>query len=74
MVPPLTYQLGVAGAGGTTPITPLVDFHVPIDGGQRAFVVAAGDVFPEKGEQHFRLMVIDTATSPWSIAEIQPNP
>jgi hypothetical protein len=73
MVPPLTYQLGVAGAGGSTPITPLVDFHVPIDGGQRAFVVAAGDVFPEKGEAHFRLMVIDTATQPWSIAEISPN-
>lgn len=74
MVPPLTYQLGVAGAGGSTPVTPLVDFHVPIDGGQRAFVVAAGDVFPETTEQGFRLIVVDTATSPWSVAEIAPNP
>ncbi|MBC8068893.1 MAG: hypothetical protein IAG13_11215 [Deltaproteobacteria bacterium] len=32
MVPPLSDQLGVAGAGGSTPIR------------QRAFVIAAGDV------------------------------
>jgi hypothetical protein len=74
MVPPLTYQLGVAGAGGSTPITPLVDFHVPVDAGQRAFVVAAGDVFPEGGEEHFRLIAVDTATSPWSVASVDPNP
>lgn len=74
MVPPLTYQLGVAGAGGATPITPLVDFHVPVDAGQRAFVVAAGDVFPESTEAHFRLIAVDTATNPWSIASIDPNP
>lgn len=74
MVPPLTYQIGIAGAGATPPLSPLVDFHVPIDAGQRAFVVAAGDVFPESTEQHFRLLAIDTAASPWSIATIMPNP
>lgn len=74
MVPPLTYQLGVAGAGGSAPITPLVDFHVPIDGGQRAFVVAAGDVSPEASERGFELIVVDTATTPWSLAAITPNP
>lgn len=74
MVPPLTYQLGVAVAGANTPITPLVDFHVPIDGGQRAFVVAAGDVIPESTEQGFGLIVVDTATSPWTVAAIAPNP
>lgn len=74
MVPPLTYQIGIAGAGSNPPISPLVDFHVPIDGGQREFVVAAGDVFPESTEQHFRLFAVDTATSPWQIAAIMPNP
>lgn len=74
MVPPLTYQLGVAVAGASTPITPLVDFHVPVDGGQRAFVVAAGDVIPEAQEHGFGLFVVDTATSPWTVTPIDPNP
>ena len=73
-VPPLTYQIGLAGAGQPTPILPLLDFHVPIEQGQRLFAVAAGDAFPEHGEAHFRLLAVDTATTPWSVAAILPNP
>jgi hypothetical protein len=73
-VQPLTYQIGLAGAGQPTPIQPLLDFHVPIEAGQRLFTVAAGDAFPEGFEAHFRLLAVDTASSPWSVAEILPNP
>jgi hypothetical protein len=73
MVQPLTYQIGVAGAGQPTPILPLLDFHVPVEAGQRLFAVAAGDAFPEGLEAHFRLLAVDTASSPWSVGEINPN-
>ena len=65
-VQPLTYQIGLAAAGQATPIHPLLDFHVPIEAGQRLFTVAAGDAFPEGFEAPFRLLAVDTATSPWS--------
>lgn len=74
VVQPLTYQIGLAAAGQPTPIHPLLDFHVPIEAGQRLFTVAAGDAFPEGFEAPFRLLAVDTATSPWSVAEILPNP
>lgn len=74
MVQPLTYQIGFAAAGTPTPIHPLVDFHVPADSGARAFVVAAGDLLPESTEAGFRLLVVDTSSSPWQIGSILPNP
>ncbi|HET6584765.1 MAG TPA: DUF4397 domain-containing protein, partial [Nannocystaceae bacterium] len=73
MVQPLTYQIGIASAGQPTPILPLLDFHVPVEAGQRLFVVAAGDAFPEGLEAHFRLLAVDTAASPWTVGAIDPN-
>ncbi len=72
-VQPLTYQIGVAGAGAPTPLSPIADFHVPAEAGFRGWVIAAGDLSPETTEEHFRLMVVDTTTGPWSVAELMPN-
>ena len=72
-VQPLTYQVGVAGAGGAMPIHPLADFHLPAEAGFRGWVVAAGDLLPETTEEPFRLLVVDSSASPWSVAELLPN-
>ncbi len=74
MVQPLTYQIGFAGAGASAPIHPVVDFHVPAEPGERGFVIAAGDLAPEGFEAGFRLLVVDTATNPWSLTSVAPNP
>ncbi len=74
LVEPLTYQLGFAAAGMSLPIHPLVDFHVPLEDGERAFVVAAGDLIPDAAEETFRLLLVDTAKTPWSLVTIDPNP
>lgn len=70
---PLTYQVGVAAAGQATPLLPIADFHVPAEAGVRGWVVAAGDLTPETNEESFRLMVVDSSTTPWSVTELMPN-
>jgi hypothetical protein len=47
-------------------------FHVTTAPGLRAFAVASGS-FTGKG-QTLRLLVVDTATSPWSVSTIHPQP
>lgn len=72
-VQPLTYQIGLAPAGGAMPLHPVADFHLPAQAGFRGWVVAAGDLSPETTEESFRLLAVDTATAPWSITELLPN-
>ncbi|MCA9652124.1 MAG: DUF4397 domain-containing protein [Myxococcales bacterium] len=66
-VQPFTYQIGMAASGAPLPLTPVASFHVDAYEGLRAFIVAAGDLSPELGEAPFRLLSIDTATTPWTV-------
>lgn len=66
-----TIPLGVTPAGSND--TVVASFHVVATAGLRAFAVAAGSLSPEKGES-FRLLVVDTQTTPWAVATIHPQP
>jgi uncharacterized protein DUF4397 len=66
-----TLPVGVAPAG--QPATVVASFHVSTLAGQRAFAIAAGALDPMNG-QSFRLLVVDTSTSPWSAGTIFPQP
>jgi hypothetical protein len=63
--------LGVTPADANS--TVVASFHVTTAAGLRAFAIASGALSSEKGES-FRLLVVDTATSPWSVATIHPQP
>ncbi len=69
-VTPLTYPVGVAPAGTDHP---LASFHIAAEAGARSFIIAAGDLTPEGSEVPFRLLGVDTSTSPWSVASILAN-
>lgn len=66
-----TLPIGVTPANANN--TVVASFHVTTAPGMRAFAIASGALAPEKG-QSFRLLVVDTATSPWSVATIHPQP
>lgn len=66
-----TLPLGVTPADANS--TVVASFHVTTTPGLRAFAIAAGALSPANGES-FRLLVVDTATSPWSVATIHPQP
>ncbi len=66
-IQPFTYQIGLAAAGNELPLSPVASFHVDAYEGLRSFIVAAGDLSPEAGEAHFRLLSVDTSTSPWTV-------
>jgi hypothetical protein len=51
----------------------VASFHVGLTASTRAFAVAAGALNPDNGET-FRLLVVDTAASPWSLTTLQPIP
>lgn len=66
-----TLPLGVTPAGANS--TVVASFHVTTAPGLRAFAIASGALSAKKGES-FRLLVVNTQTSPWSVATIQPQP
>jgi len=68
---PGTVPIGVAPAG--SPSTVVASFHVPITAGSRAFGIAAGALDPSAGAS-FRLLAVETATTPWAVATIHPQP
>jgi hypothetical protein len=68
-----TYEIGVAAAGNTPPLSPIATFDVPVGEAARAFVVAAGDLTTEGDEEGFRLFAIDTVAFPWTATEINAN-
>ena len=72
-VQPLTYQVGLAAAGGAMPLHPIVDFHVPVEAGFRGWVIAAGDAFPEFAEHPIELVAVDTSVSPWTATRLPAN-
>jgi hypothetical protein len=69
----LTYQVGLAAAGGSMPLHPIVDFHVPVQAGFRGWVIAAGDAFPELAEHPIELVAVDTSTAPWTATRLSAN-
>jgi len=58
-----------AGANGTV----VASFHLQTTAGVRAFGVAAGALDASNG-QSFRLLVVDTAATPWSVSTVHPQP
>jgi hypothetical protein len=72
-VQPLTYQVGLAAAGGAMPLHPIVDFHVPVGAGFRGWVIAAGDAFPDATEHPIELIAVDTSVSPWTATRLSSN-
>lgn len=70
-VQPFTYQIGLAASGSPLPLSPIASYHVDAYAGLRAFVVAAGDLGPDGDEAGFRLLAVDTATTPWSVTTYQ---
>jgi hypothetical protein len=66
-----TLPLGVAPAG--KPASVVAAFHVPFAGEERAFAIAAGALAPQNGAS-FRLLVVDTAPAPWTVAAVHPQP
>jgi hypothetical protein len=62
--------LGVTPAGANA--TVVAAFHVNTAAGTRAFGVAAGALDPQNGES-FRLLVVDTASTPWSVTTVHPQ-
>jgi len=60
--------IGVAGTGNTSPA---VTFDVTTAAGLKAIAVAAG-AFQSAGAP-FRLLVVDTDMSPWTVTTINPN-
>lgn len=66
-----TIPFGVTPAGANDTI--VASFHVTTAPGLRAFALAAGALDQQNG-QSFRLLVVDTAMSPWSVATVHPQP
>ena len=63
--------LGVTPAGDNS--TVVAAFHVTTEPGLRGFGIAAGALAASNG-QSFRLLVVDTATMPWTVATVHPQP
>jgi hypothetical protein len=66
-----TIPIGVTPAGANS--TVVASFHVPTAPGVRAFGIAAGALDPQNG-QSFRVLAVDTAPTPWTVATIHPQP
>jgi hypothetical protein len=60
-------RIGVAATGTSTTVA---EFDVTTAMGLRAFAVAAGALSPDAGDEGFGLVVVDTATSPWTATRI----
>ena len=62
--------VGVAPVGTTAPVA---SFTIPATSGERAFTVAAGALAPAAGEAFFRLLVVDTSATPWTVTPVHPH-
>lgn len=69
-VPAAALTLGIAPTGTTSPVA---TFNVTTAGGMRAVAVAAGALTPGIGDQSFRLLIVQTAVWPWTVATVNPN-
>lgn len=66
-----TIPLGVTPTGLNDNV--VASFHVPVAGGVKAFGIAAGALDPSMGAS-FRLLVVDTTPTPWTVATVHPQP
>lgn len=66
-----TLPLGVTPTGQSSTIA--ASFHVPVLDTTRAFAIAAGTLGTPNA-QTFRLLVVDTAATPWTVATVDPQP
>jgi hypothetical protein len=71
LVTPATLPIGVTPFQSNSTI--VARFDVPTSPGTRAFVVAAGALSPQMGEQSFRLLAVDTQAKPWTVTSISPK-
>jgi Domain of unknown function (DUF4397) len=62
--------IGITPAGQAS--TFVARFTVPATNDQRAFVLAAGALSAQKG-QSFRLLVVDTQPTPWTVTTVHPH-
>jgi hypothetical protein len=69
MLPVASLTIGVAETGTTNAVA---EFDLTIPGGLRAYGIAIGSLLGT-GES-FRLLIVDTSTSPWTAAAVAPNP
>jgi hypothetical protein len=69
-LPAKSCTLGVAAAGSKSAVA---SFDVTTAARERAFVVAAGVLEAGRGPG-FRLLAVDTTTTPWSAAAVLPRP
>ena len=67
LLAPGTAVVGVAGAGSSQTAA---TFTLAIGQGIRSFVIAAGALSAAADEQAFRLIVVDTATWPWTASSV----
>jgi hypothetical protein len=63
----------VIGVSATGSVAPVASFTLPAVNGQRAFTVAAGALQPKQGQKSFRLLVVDTAKTPWTVSTLFPH-
>jgi hypothetical protein len=63
----------VVGVGATKSPDPVATFTIPATSGLRAFTVAAGALSPAPGQKSFRLLLVDTARSPWTATTLFPH-
>ncbi len=68
-IAPGSYTLGVTPAGQSAQV--VARFPVALTAGARSFAIAAGALDPTKG-QALRLLLVDTAASPWAVASVSP--
>jgi hypothetical protein len=69
--PIMSLPIGVTPASNDT--TLVAKFSVPATSNERGFVIAAGALAPKAGEPAFRLAVVDTQATPWTVAHVFPH-
>lgn len=68
LLPPASYSIGVSPAGMNSTVA--ATFTLPVVAGTRNIAIAAGAISADEEEQPFRLLVVNTAASPWTVASV----
>lgn len=73
-VAPAAITLGVSEAPSAAR-GPVVSFPLELSvyEGEQLFVVAAGALRPQEGEEGFRLLLVNTTPQPWTLQEVLPR-
>ena len=62
------------GLAPTGFVSPAISFDLTLNGGLRAFALASGSISQVPGIEPFRLLIVATDTTPWSLIDVAPNP